>query len=161
MPAALLSSPMPAPFWGVVNSLPKRERFAAKRVEALGYPVFLPLVQTKRASVPLFAGYFFAQISEQWRSITTCFGVRCLVRTADCPARCPDSEIDNLKAMIVGGFVRLPEAPPPLARRTIAVGSKVKITGGAFGGMSDYTPASRRATAKRSYWACSAASARC
>lgn len=136
MPAALLSSPMPAPFWGVVRSLPKRERFAAERVEALGYPVFLPLVQTKRASAPLFAGYFFAQISTQWRSITTCFGVRCLVRTGDCPARCPEAEIEALRAMVVSGFVRLPEAAPAPVRRKIAIGAKVRITAGPFGGMA-------------------------
>jgi hypothetical protein len=32
--------------------------------------------------------------------------------------------------MIVGGYVRLPEVPAAPARRVIAVGSKVKITGG-------------------------------
>jgi hypothetical protein len=57
---------MPA-FWGVVRSLPQREKFAAERVEALGYPVFLPLVPTKRSGAnegrPLFAGCFTAPIS--------------------------------------------------------------------------------------------------
>jgi hypothetical protein len=41
---------MPA-FWGVVRSLPKREAFAAERLRMdHGFEVFLPLVQTKRAS---------------------------------------------------------------------------------------------------------------
>ena len=87
--------------------------------------------------LPLFNGYFFVRIVEQWRSITTFFGVLCLVRVGDCPARCPDQDVDAIKAMIDGhGFIKLPEAPPMPARRKIAVGSKVKITAGPFGGMA-------------------------
>jgi transcriptional antiterminator RfaH len=126
---------MPA-FWSVVRSLPKRERFAAEQLGLRGFEVFLPLVQTKRASAPLFSGYFFCRIVEQWRAINSTFGVLCLVRTGDCPARCPDYEIAALKAMTVGGFVRLPEAPAAPARRKIAIGAKVKVTAGPFGGMS-------------------------
>ena len=101
-----------------------------------GFEVFLPLVQTKRASAPLFSGYFFVRIIERWRSINTTFGVLCLVRTGDCPARCPDREIEALKAMIDRhGFVRLPEAPPPPVPRKIAIGAKVRIASGPFGGM--------------------------
>jgi transcriptional antiterminator RfaH len=125
-------------FWGVVRSLPKREVFAAERLRMDGgFEVFLPLVQTKRASAPLFSGYFFCRIIDRWRSINSTLGVLCLVRTGDCPARCPDREIDSLKAMIDGhGFIKLPEAPPPPARRKIAIGAKVKVTAGPFGGMS-------------------------
>jgi transcriptional antiterminator RfaH len=126
---------MPA-FWGVVRSLPKREAFAAERLRMDGgFEVFLPLVQTKRASAPLFSGYFFCRIVDRWRSINSTFGVLCLVRVGDCPARCPDREIDSLKAMIDShGFIKLPEAPVSPVTRTIAIGSKVKITGGPFGG---------------------------
>jgi transcription termination factor NusG len=80
---------MPA-FWGVVRSLPKREAFAAERLRMdHGFEVFLPLVQTKRASQPLFSGYFFCRIIDRWRSINSTLGVLCLVRVGDCPARCP------------------------------------------------------------------------
>jgi transcriptional antiterminator RfaH len=123
-------------FWGVVRSLPRRETFASERLQDGGFEVFLPLVQTKRAAQPLFSGYFFCRIVDRWRSINTTLGVLCLVRVGDCPARCPDREIDALKAMTVGGFVRLPEAPPVPVRRQIAIGAKVRITAGPFGGMS-------------------------
>jgi transcriptional antiterminator RfaH len=128
---------MPA-FWGVVRSLPKREAFAAERLRMdHGFEVFLPLVQTKRSSAPLFSGYFFCRIVDRWRSINTTFGVLCLVRVGDCPAKCPDHEIDSLKAMIDGhGYIGLPEAPATPARRQIASGSKVRMTVGPFGGMS-------------------------
>jgi transcriptional antiterminator RfaH len=125
-------------FWGVVRSLPKREAFAAERLRMdHGFEVFLPLVQTKRASQPLFSGYFFCRIVDRWRSINSTLGVLCLVRVGDYPARCPDHEINSLKAMIDGhGFVRLPEALPPPVRRKITVGAKVRIAAGPFGGMS-------------------------
>jgi transcription antitermination factor NusG len=124
------------PFWSVVRSLPKREVFAAERLRMdHGFEVFLPLVQTKRASAPLFAGYFFCRIVDRWRAINSTFGVLCLVRVGDCPARCPDREIEALKAMVVGGFVRLPEAPPPPTRRQIVIGERVRIASGPSGGM--------------------------
>ena len=127
---------MPA-FWGVCRSLPKREAFAAERLRMdHGYEVFLPLIQTKRASAPLFNSYFFVRIVERWRAINTCFGVLGLVRMGDCPSRMPDHEIQALKAMMVGGFVRLPEGCGSPVKRKIAVGARVKIIGGAFGGMS-------------------------
>ena len=128
---------MPA-FWGVVRSLPRREVFAAERLRMDGgFEVFLPQVQTKRASQPLFSGYFFFRIIDRWRSINSTFGVLCLVRVGDCPARCPDREIDSLKAMIDGhGFVRLPEGRGSPVKRKIAIGAKVKVTAGPFGGMA-------------------------
>ena len=125
-------------FWGVVRSLPKREAFAAERLRMdHGFEVFLPLVQTKRASTPLFPGYLFARIVDRWRSINTTFGVLCLVRVGDCPSKMPDHEIEALKAMIDGhGYIKLPESCAAPVKRTIAIGSRVRITAGPFGGMS-------------------------
>jgi transcription antitermination factor NusG len=112
-----------------------KERFAASQLELRGFETFLPLVATKRSSQPLFNSYFFVRIVEQWRAISTCFGVLCLVRVGDCPSRMPDAEIENLKAMIDGhGFVRLPEGRGSSVKREIAIGSTVKITAGPFGG---------------------------
>jgi transcriptional antiterminator RfaH len=126
------------PFWSVVRSLPHREAFAAERLRMdHGFEVFLPLVQTKRVSQPLFAGYLFCRIVDRWRSINSTLGVLCLVRTGDCPARCPDREIHSLKAMIDGhGYIKLPEARGAPVERKIAIGAKVKVTAGPFGGMS-------------------------
>jgi transcriptional antiterminator RfaH len=123
------------PFWSVVRSQSQRERFAAEQLGLRGFETFLPMVQTRRASAPLFNGYFFVRIVEQWRSITTCFGVLCLVRVGDCPSKMPDAEIDAIKAMVVGGFVRLPEAPSPPPRRAFRKGERVRITGGPFEGV--------------------------
>jgi transcriptional antiterminator RfaH len=124
-------------FWGVVRSQPMKERFAASQLELRGYETFLPMIQTKRASAPLFTSYFFVLIVEQWRSINTCFGVLGLVRVGDCPSKIPDGEIANLKAMIDGnGFIRLPDQPSKASRRVFAKGETVKITGGPFQGVT-------------------------
>ena len=80
---------MPA-IWGVVRSLPQREKFAAERLrDDHGYEVFLPLVETKRASQPLFSGYFFVRIIDRWLVINRTFGVLCLVRVGDTPGQMP------------------------------------------------------------------------
>jgi transcription antitermination factor NusG len=125
-------------FWSVVRSLPKRESFAAERLRMdHGYEVFLPLIQTKRASAPLFSGYFFVRIIDRWLVINRTFGVLCLVKTGDTPARCPDSEIENLKTLIDGhGYVRLPHQPLKPSRRVFAKGDAVRIIGGPFQGVT-------------------------
>ena len=126
----------PCRFGGVVRSQPQKERFAASQLELRGYEIFLPMVQTRRASQPLFTSYFFCRVIDQWRSINFCFGVLCLVRVGDCPAKCPDSEIDNLRAMIdEHGFVRLPDKPPSASPRAFKRGERVKIIGGPFEGV--------------------------
>jgi transcriptional antiterminator RfaH len=122
-------------FWGVCRSLPQREKFASERLVDAGFEVFLPAIQTKRASTPLFPGYLFVLIREQWRSINYTLGVLCLVRVGDCPAKCPDHEIARLKAMIdAHGFVRLPEAHGSPVK--MAIGASVKVSSGPFRGMS-------------------------
>ena len=65
------------------------------------------------------------------------FGVLCLVRVGDCPAKMPDHEIERLKAMIDGhGYVRLPEGRGRLSSARLRSERRCKITAGPFGGMS-------------------------
>ena len=122
--------------WGVVQSLPRREAFAAERLGDGGFETFLPLVQRKRTSQPLLSGYLFVLIADRWRSINSTLGVLCLVRVGDCPARCPDREIEALKAMTVGGFVRLPDKPSKPPGPVFAKGAAVKIVGGPLQGVA-------------------------
>lgn len=124
-------------FWSVVRSLPKREAFAAEQLGLRGYETFLPLIPAKRASAPLFAGYFFIRIVEQWRVINRTLGVLCLVRVGDCPARCPDNEIEALRSrMDATGVIRLSPPPAPKARHVFAKGERVKILAGPLQGFA-------------------------
>lgn len=120
-----------------MRSLPQREKFAAERLRTdQGFEVFLPLVQMKRASQPLFPGYLFCRIVDRWRVINSTLGVLALVRVGDSPARCPDHEVDSLKALVDGhGFVRLPDRPASPARRVFEKGAAVKIVGGPLRGV--------------------------
>ena len=125
------------PFWSVVRSLPRREAFAAEQLGLRGYETFLPLIPTKRASAPLFAGYFFIRIVEQRRVINRTIGVLCLVRVGDCPARCPDREIDALRNRVgPDGVIRLPPPSQPSPRRVFAKGEKVRILAGPLQGFA-------------------------
>ena len=101
-----------------------RDVFAARPDEARVHP-----------PVPryLFCAHRRSLAVDQLRT----FGVLCLVSVGDCPSKVPDHEIEALKAMIDGhGFVKLPESCAAPVKRTIAIGSWVRITAGPFGGMS-------------------------
>ena len=121
----------------MVRSLPKREAFAAEQLGLRGYETFLPRIQTKRASAPLFSSYFFIRIVDQWRVINRTLGVLCLVRVGDCPARCPDSEIEALRnRMDSTGVIRLPPPAKSRARHVFAKGERVRILAGPLQGFA-------------------------
>jgi transcriptional antiterminator RfaH len=123
------------PFWACARVQPQREAFAAEHLEARGFQVFLPKIETKRTVAPLFRGYAFVMIADRWRAVETSFGVLALIKFGETPARVPDREIEALKAMIDGhGFVRLPDGRGSPTKRQIAIGAKVKIASGPFGG---------------------------
>jgi transcriptional antiterminator RfaH len=121
-------------FWAVARVHPQRESFAAEHLEARGFEVFLPKIETERTVQPLFRGYAFVMVVDRWRAIERTFGVLCLIRWGDCPVRCPDAEIEALKARAdKTGVIRLP-APAP--QRVIRKGAKVKIISGPFTGLA-------------------------
>jgi transcriptional antiterminator RfaH len=130
------------PVWAVARTAAHREKFAAERIGEAGFEVFAPQIRERVGLrwrvAPLFRGYIFARVTDgRWHPIARALGVLRLVKFGDSPARCPDAEIAALKAMIDGhGYVRLPEAPAAPVRRKIAIGTKVPITAGPFGGMS-------------------------
>jgi transcriptional antiterminator RfaH len=113
------------PFWACARVQPQREAFAAEHLEARGFQVFLPKIETKRTVAPLFRGYAFVMIADRWRAVETSFGVLALIKFGETPARVPDREIEALKAMIDGhGFVRLPDGRGSVTKRQIAIGRR-------------------------------------
>ena len=86
-------------------------------------------------TAPLYRTYFFADIDQgpPWQAIRRQPGVIGLVMTGDAPSRCPESEIEKLKAAEVNGVVQL-AGPPPLSVQKFAVGERVKIRYGALDG---------------------------
>ena len=119
--------PASMPYWAVARTLIHREPVAARRLEAVGFQVFAPSTDRGR---PLFPGYLFVRIIDQWQAIDRTVGVLKLVRFGETPARCPDAEIDKLLAQVdADGFVRLPARPPENARGKLSIGDKVRIAG--------------------------------
>jgi hypothetical protein len=126
---------MPDQFWAVCCTQGQREQFAAGHLEARGYEVFLPRVETRRSIEPVFRGYLFLRIIDRWRSAETAFGVIALIKAGDAPARCPDREIEALKARAdETGLIRLPPPPPAhVYKRGERV--RVNVAGCAFDGL--------------------------
>jgi hypothetical protein len=119
---------MPA-YWAVARVQPQREAFAVGHLEAAGFETFLPKVETKRTVGPLFRGYAFVLVVEQWRAIETTFGVLALVRFGDAAARCPDRKIEALRSrMNATGVIRLPPPPSKAPRLIIRKGARVRVT---------------------------------
>jgi transcriptional antiterminator RfaH len=113
------------PYWAVARTLIKRETFAAQHLEAGGFEPFAP----RTIHGALFPGYLFIHIGETWRAIERTIGVIGLVKFGEHPARCPDAEIDALKAQVgESGFVHLPARPTN--GHQIPIGSKVRLAGG-------------------------------
>jgi transcriptional antiterminator RfaH len=134
----LSTGPMPDDaFWAVVKTNPQRETFAAERLTERGFEIFLPRVETARSVAPLFRAYLFCRIvNGHFRAIETCFGVLCIVRFGETPARCPTARVESLMDRVgPDGLIRLPPGPVPAARIPIRKGARVKVISGPFAGL--------------------------
>jgi transcriptional antiterminator RfaH len=128
-----LASSEPTPFWAVARTILHHDRLAAENVARAGYEVFAPKIKTRVSArwrvAPLFPGYLFVRVVEQWRIIERTIGVLTLVKFGNTPARCPDAEVAKLLARSDdGGIMALPPAP------TIALGTRVRVIDGPFRG---------------------------
>jgi transcription antitermination factor NusG len=124
------------PYWSVARTLVMREAFATERLAAEGFETFLPRIETERTVGPLFRNYVFVRVIDRWHVINRTLWIVCLIKFGDSPAVCPDSEVAALQARTDStGLIRLP-AKPRKPRRVIAAGTAVRITGGAFAGVS-------------------------
>lgn len=113
-------------YWAVARTLVNREPVAARLLMAAGFEIFAP----KTKAGPLFPGYLFVRIVDQWRVVDRTVGVLMLVKFGDAPARCPDAEIAKLQGQInADGLIRLAARPPEPIRRKISIGAKVRIAG--------------------------------
>src|SRR5580704_14028785 len=129
------------PFWAAVRAIPHHDRLAAKCVAIAGFETFVPKIRAKLESrwrtTPLFPGYFFTRIIDQWRVIERTMGVLCVVKVGAVPSRCPDEEIAKLiERSDPDGVIRLQARPIASPRRVLAPGATVAIVDGPFRGFS-------------------------
>jgi transcriptional antiterminator RfaH len=120
-------------YWAVARVLSRRQAFAGDGLKDAGFDIFAP--ETRAG--PLFAGYLFVRVGETWHAIDRVPGVIGLIKFGEKPARCPDCEVERLKACVdPQGYVRLPEAAAVKRNGVIPAGANVRIVAGPFAGMS-------------------------
>jgi transcription antitermination factor NusG len=90
---------MPA-YWAVARSVPHQDRLAVECVGLAGYETFVPKIRVRVGAqwrtTPLFVGYFFVRIVDQWRVLERTMGVSSVVKGGATPSRCPDEKIAKL-----------------------------------------------------------------
>lgn len=87
-----------APYWACAIIKHGREKFAKKQLEARGVKVFFPRAKLSRSPIlkPLFPGYLFIELENQWTHARYCPGVIDLVMERSKPLECRKSEIERL-----------------------------------------------------------------
>jgi transcriptional antiterminator RfaH len=123
-------------YWACARLEPRREVVAQHFLRLAGYEVYLPRLRERRVSrgrriivtPPLFLGYCFIVIQQQWHSARWSIGVTALIMDGVAPARVPDQVIDEIRRREVRGAVELPKAPG------MQVGAHVRVLGGSFQG---------------------------
>jgi len=103
--------------WVAARLLPRREGLALHCLALAGYSTYLPrcrerrLVRGRRIEVtpPLFPGYCFVVIEQQWHRARWAPGVASIIMDGDAPAKVPDAVIDEIRSRERNGVVELPQ----------------------------------------------------
>ena len=92
--------------WAVVGLLPRREALALQCLDFRGFTTYLPRIRQRRivrgrrveTTPPLFPGYAFISIENQWHAARWSPGVLSLIMDGAAPARVPDNIIADIRA---------------------------------------------------------------
>jgi transcription antitermination factor NusG len=127
------------PYWAVARAVPHHDRLAAECVVLAGYETFVPKIRIRVGAqwrtTPLFVGYFFVRIVDQWQILERTMGVFNVVKNGTTPSRCPDAEIAKLiERADPDGVIRLDARPTSPSRYDFTPGATVAIAGGALAG---------------------------
>jgi transcriptional antiterminator RfaH len=125
--------------WFAIHTKPRREKFAAANISALGIGILLPLVKVKRlgratsqeASKALFPGYFFARFCPEisCESVKCSRGVLRVVSSGKFPIPVLDTILEEIRDRIEeDGFIKL-------RPRSLGPGTRVLIQDGPFDGL--------------------------
>jgi hypothetical protein len=119
------------PYWAVARAVPHHDRLAAECVGLAGYETFVPKIRIRVGAqwrtTPLFVGYFFVRIVDQWRILERTMGVFTVVKNGATPSGCPDAEIVKL-------IERADARPTSPSRHDFTPGATVAIAGGTLAG---------------------------
>jgi transcriptional antiterminator RfaH len=122
-------------FWSVVQTESQRENIAAQFLQQAEFKIYLPKTLIRRGAreriMPLFPGYLFVEIVEQWWSVRWTTGVIRLLMVNDQPAKISITMMDTIrKREGSDGLIRLPRK----GARGLLNGDRIKILRGSFEG---------------------------
>ena len=124
-------------FWACARVEPRREAVAERFLQRAGFLTYCPRLYERRlrqgkrieSVTPLFPGYTFLTIEQQWHVALRIIGVCGLIMGDERPARVPDAVIAGLKSRErADGLIELIK-PVGLKR-----GDRVRISRGPFVG---------------------------
>jgi transcriptional antiterminator RfaH len=125
--------------WVAVNTHPHKEAFAVENLQRQKFLAYCPLIRRRITHArrsqdvlrPLFPSYIFVRVdaaTQNWRSISSTFGVRTLICCGARLSYLGDDFIRSLQAREIDGAIIRPENP-------YTVGQEVRVSGGAFDGL--------------------------
>jgi transcriptional antiterminator RfaH len=118
----------------VLRTKTRSELWAAENIRRQGLECYLPQLAPKPTGQvqPLFPGYLFARVVDQWRVLRSTFGVVDIVMQGEYPAVLRDREIEWIKSLEgVDGLVHLPDEP---ALERLNRGERLRVEQGPFVG---------------------------
>jgi len=115
-------------YWAVAQVESQREHAVRLLLMRAKYETYLPRIKARSRIAPLFPGYLFVRIADQFYSVMWTAGVIRLLMSGDQPAKLPEKVMTEIRKREIGGFVRLP-APTRLRK-----GQQVRINKGHFMG---------------------------
>ena len=133
------AGPAAEPQWYAVHTRSQHEKAVVNQLERRGIETFLPLIsevhrwsdRRKVVQLPLFSCYTFVHVQllpELWYKVTQISGVLGFVGGRGEGIPIPDSQIDNLRALLSSD---VPYTLCPF----LQVGQRVRIRGGALDGI--------------------------
>jgi transcription antitermination factor NusG len=121
------ASPLPVDgYWAVVQTQSRYEHVVRLLLMRSGHQTFLPRIKHRSRIAPLFPGYLFVFIIDQWWEIRWTPHVVRLIMGGEQPAAVPETFIADIRKRQRNGFVQL---PLPFKQ-----GQRVRVSRGTFMG---------------------------
>jgi transcription antitermination factor NusG len=118
-------------YWSVVQVESQCEHTVRVLLMRERFETYMPRIKVHGRVWPLFPGYIFVRVIEQFYPIMWTPHVVRLLMSADQPARLPEKTMTEIRKREVGGFVKLPSPTNRLRK-----GQHVRITRGSFEGQT-------------------------
>ena len=88
-------------FWGIAQTEHQGETRAAFFLARADFEFYFPRIRINRGpkqrTVPLFPGYLFVQISDQWYRIESTIGVTKLIKFGGVPGHVQDDVVEKIR----------------------------------------------------------------